>query len=163
MALRYSPLVIPAPQGALPADYQSKITSFNGTRTYTTQQHTKKMIDYFEQHGIDIGYVQMRILVESLAGEVRTWFRSLSPQSIDILEVLYQQFLNRWEKKKNPLQILSEYENLKKGPNETVQDYYTIFNNVYNAIPLDLRPPPSLALIKFPDGLKQIWLFNLEK
>jgi len=92
----------------------------------------------------------MRIFVQTLAGEVRTWFRSLPPQSIDSLEVLYQQFLNRWEKKKYPLQILSEYENLKRGANKIVHDYCTRFNNVYNVIPLDLRPLPSLALIKFP-------------
>ena len=33
-----------------------------------------------------------------------------------------------------------------------MQDYCTMFNNVYNAIPQNLRPPPDLALIKFPDG-----------
>lgn len=92
---------MPAHQGALQADYQSKITLFNGTGTYTTQQHTKKMIDYFELHEIDIGDVQMRIIVQTLAREVRTWFRYF-PQSIYSLEVLYQQFLNRWEKKNNP-------------------------------------------------------------
>ena len=54
MALRYAPLVMSAPQGALPADYQSKITLFDGTGTYTTQQHTKKMTYYFELHEIDI-------------------------------------------------------------------------------------------------------------
>jgi len=151
MALRYAPLVIPAPQCIFPVDYQSKIITFDGTRTYTAQQHTKKMTDYFELHEIDIGDVQMRIFVQILAREVKTWFISLSPKSIDSLEVLYQQFLNSWEEKKNPLQILFEYENLKRGPNETIQDYYTWFNNVYNVIPLDLRPP-GLALIKFPDG-----------
>jgi hypothetical protein len=33
-----------------------------------------------------------------------------------------------------------------------VQDYYTRFNNLYNAIPYDIKPPQGLALIKFPDG-----------
>lgn len=72
--------------------------------------------------------------------------------SIDSLEVFHRQFLNRWEKKKNPLQILSEYENIRRGPNETVQDYCTRFNSIYNAIRVNLRPPPNLALIKFRDG-----------
>ncbi|MCY6488365.1 hypothetical protein, partial [Actinobacillus pleuropneumoniae] len=47
MALKYAPLIMSAPQGALPVDYQSKITLFDGTRIYTAQQHTKKMTDYF--------------------------------------------------------------------------------------------------------------------
>lgn len=103
----------------------------------------------------------MRIFSQTLTGDVRTWFRYLPPNSIYSLDVFYQQFLNRWEKKKNHLQILSEYENLKRGPNETVQNYCTRFNNVYNAIPLDLRPPPSLALIKFPDGFDTDLAFQL--
>jgi len=78
------------------------------------------MIDYFELHEIDIGDVQRRIFAQPLAGEVRTWFRSLPPNSIDSLELFYQKFLHRWEKKKNPLQILSGHENLKRGPNETI-------------------------------------------
>ena len=60
--------------------------------------------------------------------------------------------MNRWERKKDPLHILSEYENRRRGTQEIVQDYCTRFNNVYNAIPQNLRPPPDLALIKFPDA-----------
>jgi len=71
--------------------------------------------------------------------------------------------LNRWEKKKDPLQILFEYENLKRKLNETIQDNCTKFNNVYNAIPLDLRPPLGLALIKFPDGFDLDMAFQLRE
>jgi len=46
-----------APQSVLPVDYQSKITLFDSTGTYTAQQHNKKMTDYFELHEIDIGDV----------------------------------------------------------------------------------------------------------
>jgi len=49
------------------------------------------------------------------------------------------------------------------GPNETVQDYCTRSNNVYNAIPLELRPPPSLALIKFLDGFDTDRAFQLRE
>ena len=64
------------------------------------------------------------------------------------------------EKEESPS---SEYENLKRGPNETVQDYCTRFNNVYNAIPLDLRPPPGLAFIKFPSGFDTDMVFQLRE
>ena len=43
MANRYAPLQLPRNPGAMPQDYQSKITYFDGTGTYTTLQHTKKM------------------------------------------------------------------------------------------------------------------------
>ena len=48
MANRYSPLHLPANPRVMPQGYQSKITPFDGTSTYTTQQHTKKMTNYFD-------------------------------------------------------------------------------------------------------------------
>ena len=98
-----------------------------------------------------------------MTGEVRTWFRGLATNSIDNLATLYQPFLNRWEKKKYPLHILSKYENLRRGPQETVQDYYTRFYSVYKAIPQNLRPPPSLALIKFLDRFDSDMAFQLRE
>jgi hypothetical protein len=41
---------------------------------------------------------------------------------------------------------------LKYPLGESVQDYCTRFNNIYNAIPTNIKPPQGLALIKFPDG-----------
>ena len=91
------------------------------------------------------------------------WFRALPTNSIDSLDISYQQFLNRWEKKKNPLRILSEYKNIKSGPTETVQDYCTRFNNIYNVIPVNLTSPPNLALIKFPDEFYIDMAFQLRE
>lgn len=105
----------------------------------------------------------MRIFVQILTGEVRSWFRALPTNSIDNLETLYRKFLNRWEKNKDSLQILSYYENLKIGTQETVQDYYTTFNNVYNAIPKNLIPPLDLALIKFPNGFDSDMTYQLRE
>ena len=110
------------------------------------------MTDYFEIYEIDVDDVRMIIFVQSIIGEVRTWFRTLPANSVVDLPALYRTFLNRWEKKKDPLQILSDFGKLKRGPNETVQDYITRFNEAYNVVPQNLRPPPDSVLIKFPDG-----------
>lgn len=136
----------------MPQDYQRKITYFDGTGTYTAQQHTKKMMDYFENYEIDDNDVRMKIFVQSLTGDVSTWFTTLPVNIITDPDALYQTFLNKWKKKKkDPSHILSKYESLKRGPQETIQDYCARFNNVYNAIPQNLRPPPDMALIKFLD------------
>ena len=65
------------------------------------------MQDYFENYEIDDDGVRMKIFVQILTGDVRTWFRSLAPNSIADPEALYQTCINRWEKKKDPLHILS--------------------------------------------------------
>ena len=71
--------------------------------------------------------------------------------------------MNIGEKKKDHLHILSEYENLRRGTQETVQDYCTRFNNLYNVIPQNLRPPPDLALIKFPDEFDSDMAYQLRE
>jgi hypothetical protein len=87
-----------------------------------------------------------------LTGDVKKWYKGLHATSVLELTAFQRIFLDRWEVKKNPLQILSEYKNIRRNQGETVQDYYTRFNNLYNAIPTDIKPPQGLALIKFPDG-----------
>ena len=54
--------------------------------------------------------------------------------------------------KKKPLQILAEYESIRRAPGESVQDYCTRFNNIYNSILAMIKSPQGLALIKFLDG-----------
>jgi len=79
------------------------------------------------------------------------------------LAFLHRKFLDHWDVKKNPLQILSEYENIKRNVGEGVQDYYVRFNTVYNVIPVDIKPPMGLALIKFPNGFDPDMAYQLRE
>ena len=72
MENQYTPLNLPANLGAMPQDYQRKITYFDNTGTYTAQRHAKKMTDYFENYEIDDDDVRMKVFVQSLIGDVRT-------------------------------------------------------------------------------------------
>lgn len=63
--------------------------------------------------------------------------------------------------KKNPLQILFEYENIKRNVGESVQDYCVRFNAVYNAIPANIKPLEGLALLKFPDSFDADMAYQL--
>jgi hypothetical protein len=44
-----------------------------------------------------------------------------------------------------------------------VQDYCTHFNNMYNVILVDIKPPQGLALIKFPDGFDVDMSYHLRE
>ena len=61
------------------------------------------------------------------------------------------------------MHILGEYDTIKRGPQETVLEYCARFNNVYNAIPQNLRPTPDLALYKFPDGFDPDMAYQLKE
>ena len=149
---RYTPLVLPAQLHGMPQDYQSKIFLFDATGRYTTQQHVNKMTDYFELHEIYKSDVQMRLFAQTLIGDVKKWFKGLPTNHVADLDAFHRLFIDRWEIKKNHLQILSKYNNIRRAPNESIQDYCTRFNIIYNAIIANIKPPPDLALIKFPNG-----------
>lgn len=99
--------------------------------------------------------------MQTFEGEVRKWFRSLGARSVPTLAELHKQFLDRWEIIKDPLQINAEYNNIKRNHGESVQDYFIIFNTVYNAIPDDLRPSRKPSLLKFPDGFDPKMAYSL--
>jgi hypothetical protein len=151
MAARYAPLVLDASLHAMPQDYQTRLPQFDATGPLNAQQHVDKMNDYFDLQEVDVD-VQMRLFAQSLTGDIKKWFKALPSASVPDLVTFQRSFLDRWEVKKNPLQILSEYETIRRNQGESVQDYCTHLNNLYNAIPAEIKPPQGLALIKFPDG-----------
>jgi hypothetical protein len=163
MVARYPPLVLDAPLHAMPQNYQMRLPQFDATGPLSAQQHIDKMNDYFDLYEVDEADVQMRLFAQSLTGDIKKWYKGLRDASILDLTAFQMSFLDRWEVKKNPLQILSEYESIRRNQGETVQDYCTHFNNLYNAIPVDIKPPQGLALIKFPNGFDADMSYQLRE
>jgi hypothetical protein len=141
MAARYAPLVLAVMLHAMPQDYQTRLPHFDATGPLNAQQHVDKMNDYFDLQEVDEADVQMRLFAQSLTGDIKKWYKYLPTASVPNLVMFQRIFLDRWEVKKNPLQILSEYENIRRNQGEMVQDYCTHFNNLYNAIPAEIKPP----------------------
>jgi len=110
------------------------------------------MANFCDLYEIDEEDVTMHLFVQTFGGEVRKWFIGLAARSIPTLDELHKQFLDRWEIRKDPLQINAEYNNLKHNHGESIQDYIIRFNTVYNVILDDLKPSRKSALLKFPDG-----------
>jgi hypothetical protein len=121
------------------------------------------MNDFFDLQEVDQAYVQMRLFTKILTGDVKKWFKALPIASIADIAAFHQNFLSRWEVNKNPLQILFEYENIRRNQGEIVHDYFTHFNNIYNVIPANIKPPQLLALIKFPDGFDDDMSYQLRE
>jgi hypothetical protein len=163
MAARYAPLVLAAHLHVIPQDYQMRLPQFDGTGPLNAQQHIDKINDYFDLHEIDEANVQMRLFAQSLIGDIKKWYKGLHAALVLDFTAFQRSFLDIWEVKKNPLQILSEYENIRRNQGEIVQDYCTRFNKLYNAIPTKIKPPQGLALIKFPDGFDDDMSYQLRE
>ena len=50
------------------------------------------------------------------------------------------------------MQILAEYNSLKRNPIESIQEFIARFNKIYNSIPENIKPPLGLALLHYPNG-----------
>jgi len=117
MACRYAPFVLLGHLNAIPGDYQSKIVTFDNTSSHTAQQRVDRMNYVFDFQEVDEVDVKMKLFAQILVGDVKKWFRSLPIRSIANLDAFHQNFLAKWEIKKNPLQLLNEYKRLKRKRN----------------------------------------------
>lgn len=110
------------------------------------------MNDFTDLEEVDDDDVKLRLFSQSLARDVRKWYKRLEVCSIANLQQFHKAFLSRSEVKKNPLQILAKYESLRRALGELVQDYSNRFNNTYNSILVEINPPSGLALLRYLDG-----------
>ena len=78
----------------------------------------------------------MRLFAQSFHGEVKKCFRGLAARSIHDFQEFEAVFLRQWERKRNSLHLLTQNNNLKRGPIESVQDFSTRFMKTYDSMPM---------------------------
>jgi hypothetical protein len=83
---------------------------------------------------VDYADEKMWLFVQSLSGDVRNWFKLLPSASIQNLSAFETSFLDKWGDNKNPLQLLTQYNNMKKALEETMHEFSAHFLKVYNSI-----------------------------
>jgi len=91
----------------------------------------------------------MRLFVQTLEGNVRKWFKGLTPTSIDSWTVLEITFMRQRGEKRDHLYYLTEFGILKKRPRESVIDYNKSFNKIYKKIPADIKPSQEIAKVAY--------------
>lgn len=104
------------------------------------------MVDFIDLEDVNEDDAEMRLMAQIFSGDVKKWFHGLVAHSIDTPQSLNEFFLTRWRENKNPLQMLAEYNTLKRNPNETVQEFTIRFNQIYISILDNMKPPPDLEL-----------------
>ena len=123
MAAWFDPLALPDVVHDLPQNYAQKIPFYDGDGNFTTTQHVDTFDDYADFEVVDEDDIKMSLFVLSLLGEANKWFRDLPARSIATFEAFQTSFLERWDDKKSPLQVLSQYNNLKKGGFESFHEF----------------------------------------
>jgi hypothetical protein len=152
MATRFTPLILPAQLHDLPQNYSQRIRLYNIEGNVYAQRHLDWLNDFVDLEEVDYADAKMRLFAQSLLGDVRKWFKSLPPMSIQDFTAFKTSFLNKWGDKKNPLQLLTQHNNMKKAPEETVHEFSAHFFNVYNSIPAKVKPPFGVAQFQYVDS-----------
>ena len=112
---RYAPLVLPQPMNALPArDYLKYMPKFSGEGDVTAEEYLADFYAYADNLNIEHEDGWMTFYVQSLEGDVRKWFRSLTTGSITRIETLYDTFLRKWGDKKDFLFYIIEFGPIKR-------------------------------------------------
>jgi hypothetical protein len=131
----------------LPQNYCQRIKLYDAEGNISTQKHLDWFNDFVNLEEVDYVDVKMRLFEQSLSEEVRKWFKSLPPARIQDLFAFETSFINRWGDKKNPLQLLTQYNNMKRAPEETMQEFSSYFMKVYNSILAEVKPPPESCAV----------------
>ena len=152
MAARFSPLVLPAVLDDLPQNYAQRISLYDGDGNFIVRQHVDRFDDFIDLEEVDDDDVKMRLFAQSLSREENKWFKNLLSRSILTFEVFQNSFLERWDDNKSPSQILSQYNNLKKGNFESFHEFYSRFMRVYNSISSDIKPLVGAAKLHYADA-----------
>jgi len=139
---RYKPLILPPTLNPFPSDHPKYLPKFDGENSVTAQRHIQAFEDYLNLFEVDDEDVCIRLFTLSLQGKVRTWFKTLPEASISNLEKFLKIFLDSWIIKVNLLMLIEEHNQLKRHPDETMQQFSDRFNQIYHSIPLNVRPSP---------------------
>ena len=89
---------------------------------------------------------------QSFYGEVKKWFKGLVARSFHDFQEFEIVFVRKWETMKNSLHLLTQYNNLKRGPVESLQYFSTRFMRTYDSILVDVKPPPGVAKLHYADA-----------
>ena len=116
-----------------------KFPCFTGEDEVTVEQHLPLFCTFVENLNVEHLDVVMRLFVQSLSREAKKWFKGLQNDSINDWKELETQFTGE---KRDHGYSLTEFNAIKRKPNENVFDFLKIFNKLYNSLPIEMKPPP---------------------
>lgn len=156
---RYAALALPTVLHDLPSKYAARNPTWGGDEEITVEEHVDKFNDFADKEEVDDEDVKLRPFAQTFIGEVKKWFKALTPGRIHNWVEFEDSFLRKWGNITNPVQALTEYNNLTREPDATIQNFSKRFKKVFISIPRRLKLPKALAQMRYVEDLILIFLF----
>jgi hypothetical protein len=112
--------------------------------------------------GIEHEDVAMRLFASSFTEEALDWFRALPDNHITSYEDFSKLFKDRWLTNANGGTLGAQFNQIKKREYETIKEFITIFDKLYNQIPKDYRPMTSSNIFLYVNVFEGKFRFILK-
>ena len=155
----FSALVFPAALHDHPMNYAQRITLYDGEGNFIAIQHVDRFDEFIYLQEVDYEYFKMILFPQSLSREAKKWFRDFPARSILTFQAFHTTFLERWDDKKSSLQVLSQYNNLKKGGFKSVHEFSSHFMRVYNSILTYIKTLVGAAKLHYDDAFESDFFY----
>ena len=159
----FKPLALLVVLHDLPLNYAQIISLYDGEGNVSAKCHVGRFEDFVDLEEVDHEDIKMRMFAWSLSREAKKWYKYFPPRSILNFVGFQTAFLERWDDKKIPLQLLSHYNNLKKGGFESVHEFSSRFMRAYNSIPANIKPSPRTAKLHYVDAFDNDFVLLLRE
>lgn len=106
---------------------RKRLPKFDGNNAISCEDHLRSFLDMMSDYEVEAKDAIMKLFVQSLTKDAREWFkRPLELSIVDQKDIEYC-FKEQYGDKKNQSYILSEFNNIKRFPNESITKFNTRF------------------------------------
>ena len=106
---------------------RKRLPKFAGNNAITCEDHLRSFLDMMSDYEVEAEDVMMKLFVQSLTEDAREWFKRLPKSSIWDWKDIEYFFKEKYGDKLNQSYILTEFNNIKRLPNESVVEFNTRF------------------------------------
>jgi hypothetical protein len=160
----FKPLRLPYLLHPYPLDCYEYLPWFSGENQASAERHLESFVDFIDRFQIVHEDVIMRFFSKSLIKDVAIWFKNLRADSIGSWIEFSDVFMKHWGEHKTPDSYLADFYALKREHNETLSAFHRRFCSIYHAMPLEIRPTETAAMIYYVMGLQsKLSLLLLER
>jgi hypothetical protein len=161
----YKPLNMANIQGypnTMPKEVNKWLPKFQGNNVITVEDHIYVMGWDMDNAGIEHEDVAMRLFYSSLTEEALDWFRGLPDNHFTSYDVFFQLIQEEMVEKGRWWDTWAQFNQVKKKENEIVNEFITIFDRLYNQIPIDYHPTTSSVYLLYMNAFEGQFLYNLK-